>query len=248
MVTTVALVLLAYLAGSIPSGYLLVRATRSLDVRNYGSHSVGAINVVRVGGIWLGLVTLLADVGKAFGIVLVAARIGPSPGAVAAAGLLVMVGHAYAPWFLLRERRFSGGKSVACGLGVLLALAHVGVLPWRLALAPLAVWICGLAAPRLVTGRWCWISPATMLASACVPLAVWAAHPQRDYVVLSVGMAALILVKHKDNIRRLRAGTEPRLGERLREAPPAGPQQTPHGSVAKGKELSINLTLQGGRP
>jgi len=248
MVTTVALLLLAYLVGSVPFGYLLVRATKGLDVRNYGSRSVGAINVIRVGGIWLGVMTLVADVGKALGIVLVAARIAPSPGAVAAAAFLVMVGHAYAPWFLLRERRFSGGKSVACALGVLLALAHVGVLPWRLALAPLAVWLVGILAPRLLTGRWYWISPATMLASACVPLAVWAAQPGRAYLLLSVGMAALVLVKHKDNIKRLRAGTEPRLGERLRESPAAGPQHTPRSSAAKGNELSINLTLQGGRP
>jgi len=248
MVTTVAFLLLAYLAGSIPSGYLFVRATRSLDVRNYGSHSVGAINVIRVGGMWLGLLTLVADAGKALGVVLATAGLGLPPAAVAAAAFLAMIGHAYPPWFLVRDGRFSGGKSVACGLGVLIGLAHVGVLPWRLALAPLAVWICALAAPRPLTGRWYWISPATMLASACVPLAVWSAHPGRAYLLLSVGMAALILVKHKDNIRRLRAGTEPRLGERLREAPPAAPQQTPHGSVAKGNELSINLTLQGGGP
>lgn len=215
---------LAYLVGSIPSGYLLVRATRGLDVRDYGSHNVGATNVIRVGGVWLGLGTLLADLGKALGLVLLAAAVAPSPGIVAAAAFLALVGHAYSAWFWLRERRFSEGKSVASGLGGLIGLAVLGAWPWWVAAVPVGVWGIGLIGPRLVTGRWFWISPATMAATLSVPLTVWAAHPAAPYLALSAALAGLILVRHKNNIRRLRAGTEPRLGERPALAPAATPQ------------------------
>ncbi|MCK4323192.1 MAG: glycerol-3-phosphate acyltransferase [Armatimonadetes bacterium] len=215
MVTTSFLCLLAYLVGSIPSGYLLVRATCRLDVRDYGSHNVGAINVVRVGGLWLGLVTLLADIGKALGIVLLTAAVTPSVWTVASAAFLVMTGHAYSAWFLVQERRFSEGKSVACALGVLLGLVILGALPWWVVVAPVAVWVTGLLGPRLLTGRWFCISPATMAAAVAIPLAVWAAHPATAYLSLSVGMAVLILLRHPNNIRRLLAGTEPRLGDRV---------------------------------
>lgn len=150
MLTTSFLCPLAYLVGSIPSGYLLVRATRRLDVRDYGSHNVGAINVVRVGGLWLGFVTLLADMGKALGIVLLAATVVPSVWTVACAAFLVMVGHAYSAWFFLQERRFSEGKSVACALGVLLGLVSLGALSWWVVVAPVAVWVIGLLGPRLM--------------------------------------------------------------------------------------------------
>lgn len=103
---------------------------------------------------------------------------------------------------------------MACALGILIALALLGLLPWALALAPLGVWVLGLVGPRLVTGRWFWISPATMGASLVIPFAVHAAHPATAYQVLSVAMVALILERHKNNLRRLLAGTEPRLGER----------------------------------
>lgn len=214
MLTSIVLVLLAYLIGSIPSGYLLVRAVRGLDVRDGGSHNVGAINVIRVGGAWLGLLTLLADVGKALGVVLLASVVAASPWAIACVALAVMVGHAYSAWFLLRERRFSEGKSVACALGVLMGLACVGGLPWLAAVAPVGVWAAGLLGPRLLTGRWSRISLATMTATVAIPVAVWAAHPAPAYVALGVAMCTLILVRHKNNIRRLRAGTEPRLSER----------------------------------
>ncbi len=219
MLTTSVLCLLAYLVGSIPSGYLLVWATRRVDVRDHGSHNVGTINVFRVGGLWLGLVTLLADIGKALGIVLLAAAVTPSVWTVASAAFLVMVGHAYSAWFLLQERRFSEGKSVACALGVLLGLVILGALPWWVAVAPVGVWVAGLLGPRLLAGRWWPISPATMAATVAIPIAVWAARPAPAYLALAVAMAALILVRHKNNIRRLLAGTEPCAGQSLPPEP-----------------------------
>jgi len=213
MVTITAL-LLAYLVGSVPFGYLFVRAMTGLDVRSYGSHSAGAINVSRVAGVWIGLATLVADAGKAVAVVLVTAAAHMPASTVAAAAFMVMVGHAYSLWFLVKGGRPAEGKSVACALGILIGLARIGVLPWRLALAPLVVWALGLLAPRMLTGRWYWISPATMLASLCIPAVVRAAHAPSPYLALSVAMTALILVRHRNNIKRLLAGTEPRLGQR----------------------------------
>jgi glycerol-3-phosphate acyltransferase PlsY len=238
--------LLAYLVGSIPFGYLLVRAMRGKDVRGYGSHNMGAINVARVGGVWLGVATLIADVGKAMATVLGARRLSMPASVIAAAAFLVMVGHAYSLWFLLRDGRFAEGKSVACALGIMIGLARLSVLPWRLALAPLGLWVFGLLAPRLLAGRWYWISPVTMLASVCIPAAVWAAHPPRPYLVLSVAMAALILVRHGNNIRRLIAGTEPRLGGRPAQVAGGESLAGARGHVAGRNELGPELQTEGG--
>jgi len=216
-VLTAAVLAFSYLVGSVPSGYLFVRAVKGADVRAYGSHSLGAINVARVAGPWVGLATLSADAGKAVAVVLIVRALAMPAAVVAAAAFLVMAGHAFSLWFLLRDRRFAEGKSVACALGVMVGLALIVVLPWRLALAPLGIWVLGLLTPRLLSGRWLPISPVTMLATVCIPPAVWVAHPPSPYLYLSLGMAALILIRHKNNIKRLLAGTEPRLGQPLAE-------------------------------
>jgi len=243
---TAGVLLLAYLVGSIPSGYLLVRAARGLDVRRYGSHNIGAINVVRVGGPWLGLATLCADVGKAAVVVFVTRALALPAGVIAAAAFLVMAGHAYSIWFLLREGRCAEGKSVACALGVMLGLAGIDALPWHLALAPLGVWAFALVGPRLVSGRWWYISPATMLATTAMPVAVWAAHPASPYLILAVAMAALILARHKHNIARLLSGTEPRLGERLAYA--GGGARPGDSDTYDQAAEQRQLQAQGGRP
>jgi len=242
MLALIALVLLAYLIGSIPSGYLLVRAGRGLDVRRYGSRSIGAINVCRVGGRWLGLATLAADVGKALGVVVLMAACIGSPVAIAAGALAVMLGHAYSLWLLVWERRISEGKAVACALGILVGLASLGVLRWWLAAAPVLLWLAALLAPRMLTGRWPCISPATMLAAASIPVVMWSAHPGKPYLLLSLGMATLILVRHKNNIKRLLAGTEPRLGEPVRaSARSAESSETPASAKRSAPPRRIRL-------
>jgi glycerol-3-phosphate acyltransferase PlsY len=234
------LCLFAYLVGSIPSGYVLVRSLRKVDVRRYGSRSIGAINVCRVGGIWLGATTLLADAGKALGIVLLAGLVEPSPWVMAAAGLLVMIGHAYSLWLFVAEGRFSEGKSVACALGVLVGLSLLGAIPWYVAVAPIGVWLFGLMGPRVLTGRWSYISPATMAATISLPLAALLAQAGAAYLGLSAAMTMLILIRHKGNIRRLLAGAEPRLGDRLPDRTPlsaADDQAPPDGSEARRASL-----------
>ena len=206
--------LAAYLVGSIPFGYLFVMAKSRLDIREYGSHNVGAINVFRVAGPYLGIATILADAGKALAVVTITAHY-YEPMVVAVAAFLVLLGHAYSAYFYLRERRFSEGKCVASGLGVLLGLTFIGAIPAWVVGFVVALWIGILLAPKLITGRWSYISPATMSATASVPIAVWTVHPSQFYFDLSTAMAGLILVRHKNNIRRLLKGEEPKLGDRM---------------------------------
>ena len=210
------LVVLAYAVGSIPSGYLLVRAFRGADVRDYGSHSVGAINVCRRGGLALGMTALAGDAAKALAMVELVWAATAHPWALVLSGLAVMVGHAYSAWFYLRERRFSGGKSVASGLGCLLGMVAVGVVPWPAAVVPVGVWLGAILAPRLLAGRWFPISPATLLATVSVPVTLRLTAPNPAYWAFGVGMAALITVRHQDNLRRLLAGTEPNAEEVFR--------------------------------
>jgi glycerol-3-phosphate acyltransferase PlsY len=218
MAMPVVLVTLAYLIGSIPSGYLLVSVIKGMDVRCHGSHSIGATNVCRVGGAWLGAATLIADVGKALAVVLLAGAAASSPHVIACTAFGAMAGHAYSFWMFISERRFSEGKSVACALGVLLGLSLLGALPWVVVIAPVGVWLVGLVGPRVLTGSWPPISPATMAAAFSLPLFASAAQPVKAYSVLAAAMTMLILVRHKNNIRRLLARTEPRLSDRLSRA------------------------------
>jgi glycerol-3-phosphate acyltransferase PlsY len=212
---SLALVAAAYLIGSIPSGYLLVRSARHIDLRDYGSQGIGATNVCSVAGPWLGIATLLLDTGKAVAVVLLAAPIARSPWLIAAVSFAAMVGHAYSFWLFLREWRFSEGKCVASALGVLIGLSYIGALPWHTPAAALGVWLAGLVGPRAIRGRWSPISPATMAAAAALPMIVYVARPAGAYVALAVATAVLILARHKGNIRRLLAGAEPPLDRRL---------------------------------
>jgi glycerol-3-phosphate acyltransferase PlsY len=259
MLTPILLLPLAYVIGSVPSGYLLVRWKLGRDVRECGSRGVGAINVWRAGGVVLGAATLLADTGKGMAIVVGAAWAQAPPWAIAACIVLVVLGQICSIWFLIRERRVSGGKGVACCLGALIGLAWIGVLPPLAALAPVCLWALCLVAPRVVIGRWPCISPATMIATAAMPAIVWAASPPLPYVVGIGATAALILARHRGNIRQLRAKTEPRLGERARPEPglgrgtaqdgcprvrkwiPATPSRSPAGATDRKGKLDMQL-------
>jgi glycerol-3-phosphate acyltransferase PlsY len=239
--TSLAVVVAAYLIGSIPSGYLLVRSARRIDLRDYGSQGIGAINACSVAGPGIGMATLLLDTGKALVVVLLAAPLARSPWVIAAAAFAVMAGHAYSFWLFLRERRFSDGKCVACALGALVGLAYIGALPWQTPAAVVGVWLAGLLGPRAIRGRWSPISPATMAAAAALPVIVYIARPVGAYFALAVATAALILVRHKGNVRRLLAGTEPPLDRRLSRRASAegnGPSAAPRRDSSRRGALS----------
>lgn len=185
-------VAIAYLAGAIPFGYLLVKATSGRDVRASGSGNIGATNVLRTSGRVAGIATLLLDIAKGYFAVWLAERLTQGSELwMSLAALSVMAGHAF-PAFL----RFRGGKAVASCVGAFLRLT-----PLPLA-AVLAVFVVAVAVTR-------YISLGSVLAAAALPLAVWLiSHPAWP-VTLSAGLAgAFIVWRHSSNIGRLRAGTE----------------------------------------
>jgi glycerol-3-phosphate acyltransferase PlsY len=183
---------IAYLLGAIPFGYLLVRWKTGRDVRALGSGNIGATNVLRTTSRALAIVTLLLDIGKGFLAVWIAARLtAGSPLWTSAAALAVMAGHAF-PVFL----KFRGGKAVASFVGAFLYLAPVALA------AILALFVVVVAATRHV-------SLGSITGAAALPFAAWlAAHPPAPVVAAAAIGGAFIIWRHKDNIARLRAGTE----------------------------------------
>ena len=184
---------LGYVFGSIPFGLVLTRLAGKGDIRDIGSGNIGATNVLRTGSKWLAALTLVLDCLKAtVAIVLSQLLFGPEAGAFAAAG--AMVGHLYPIWL-----KFRGGKGVATFLGVLIALL------WPAALVYAAVWIFLLLTLRIS-------SLAGMTAAITAPIMAIAFHSA--YFTLLLGFALLVVWKHRENIFRLRKGTEPRIGSK----------------------------------
>ena len=189
---------IAYLLGSIPFGYLLVRIFRKEDIRTTGSGNIGATNVARSGAKGLGFATLLLDLGKAYLGVKIAQYLAPGNYDVAvAAAIAAILGHVFPIWL-----GFRGGKGVASALGVFLALT------WPSALSILAVFIVVFLLTR-------YVSLASIVASASFPLFAFHFVPQRTPIVIFgfLFIPILIIVKHHQNIRRLLAGTESRFGK-----------------------------------
>jgi acyl phosphate:glycerol-3-phosphate acyltransferase len=193
---------LAYLLGSIPFGYLLVRIFRKQDIRSTGSGNIGATNVARSGAKGLGLATLALDLGKAWLAVFLAQRLSAGlPNAydiAVAAGVAAILGHVFPIWL-----GFRGGKGVASGLGVFLALT------WPSALSILAVFAVVFLLTRFV-------SLASIVAAAAFPLFGFHFVAARTPIVIAgfLFIPLLIIVKHHQNIRRLLSGTESRFGSR----------------------------------
>ena len=191
-----AALLLGYLLGSIPFGLLLTRLGGAGDLRGIGSGNIGATNVLRTGRKGLAAATLLLDVGKGAAAVLIAEALWP--GTAPLAGLAAFLGHCFPAWL-----RFNGGKGVATLMGVVLAL-H-----WPSAAVYAAVWIALLALLRIS-------SLAGMAAAVSAPVSV-AGFGRFDLVLLFLALALIVLWKHRANIDRLLAGTEPRVGARQDE-------------------------------
>jgi glycerol-3-phosphate acyltransferase PlsY len=184
---------LGYLFGSIPFGLVLTRLAGMGDVREIGSHSIGATNVLRTGSKLLAALTLILDCLKATAaIVLAQLLFGEVTGSFAAAGALL--GHLYPVWL-----GFRGGKGVATLLGILIALL------WPAALVYAAIWIFLLMTLRIS-------SLAGMTAALSAPIVAYGLHS--SYVPLLLGFALLVLWRHRENILRLRKGTEPRVGSK----------------------------------
>jgi acyl phosphate:glycerol-3-phosphate acyltransferase len=204
---------IAYLLGSTPTGYLAGKLLKGIDIREHGSKSTGATNVLRTLGKWPALVVLVADVLKGVAAVIVARSFCPwlytelsptpptafdvqiwVPWAVCLAGIAVLFGHSRSIWL-----NFTGGKSAATGLGVLLAMS------WPVGLGAAIVFGIVLAIARIVS-----LSSISAALTAIV-LACGFEQPL-PYRLLAIGGGIYVIVRHRANVQRLFAGTEPRLG------------------------------------
>jgi acyl phosphate:glycerol-3-phosphate acyltransferase len=204
---------IAYLLGSIPFGYLLVRIFRKEDIRATGSGNIGATNVARSGAKGLGFLTLLFDLLKGYAAVEIAAHFAPgTPGLpsdlAVAAGVAAVLGHVFPVWL-----GFKGGKGVATALGVFLALAPLA------AFCALGVFIVVFAITR-------YVSLASILAAFMMPVFCLLWMPDRSPIFVGgvIFLALLVIAKHHANIARLMQGKESRFGKK-KSTPPANPNK-----------------------
>lgn len=188
-------ILLGYLAGSVPFAFLLARR-RGIDVRIAGSGNVGAANVLRTTGPWRGVIVMSLDVAKGIGAVGIAHMLAGGTALIALTGAAAIVGHVYPVWL-----RFHGGKGVAVAAGVFTMLSP-GATAMAAALFLLIAWVTR------------YVSLASIGATLALPPATWILGAPMSVVLVAAGTAVLILFRHRANWRRLRTGTERRMGAR----------------------------------
>jgi glycerol-3-phosphate acyltransferase PlsY len=187
----------AYVIGSVPFALILARRWGAVDLRRVGSGNLGAANVWRASGMSAGILVALLDIAKGAAGVAVAGRLDPGTATPAAAGFAAVVGHIYPIWL-----GFRGGKGVATSCGVFAVLTPLAVPP-ALAVFVAAVWVSK------------YISVGSVLASLALPPIAYATGSPAPAVGAAVGVATLIIFRHRSNLRRVREGTERRVGMRV---------------------------------
>ena len=196
--TSLLLLAFGYLLGAIPSGYLAGRLLKGIDLRDYGSGSTGATNVLRNVGKGPALVVFLIDVGKGALAVLLAKSVGLNDWLQVLAGLSALAGHIWPVWL-----DWKGGKAVATGLGMFLGLA------WPVGLACFGLFMAVISIFRIV-------SLSSVVAAIGLPLLMLLSGGSSAYVVVSLMASLMVLWRHRSNIERLLAGTEPKIGEKAK--------------------------------
>lgn len=191
-------VVAAYAIGAVPVGFLVARVFGVGDIRRHGSGNIGATNVLRAAGWAPALLTLGGDIVKGYGAVWLGGRLaGGEAAATAACALAAVLGNCWSVFL-----GFRGGKGVATGLGALLRLVPLAVLP------AIPVWLAIALTTR-------YVSLGSILAAACVPLGALMLRSYSGWSTLAaLAVAALIIARHHENIGRLLSGTERRLGEK----------------------------------
>jgi glycerol-3-phosphate acyltransferase PlsY len=194
-----AIVAAAYVLGSLPTAYLLVRLRTGDDIRSKGSGNVGGTNALRTAGWRVGVVVTLVDIAKGVIAVWLMQRFNPESGWIAAALLAAVIGHCYPVWL-----GFAGGKGVATGFGVFLVIAPLS------AVAALGLWIVVLLVGRRV-------ALASMLASAGFPI-ILKLIDAPDLLTLGAvaGVSVIIILRHSSNIRRMLSGEEHTIDDQIR--------------------------------
>lgn len=185
--------LLGFVSGSVPFGLLLTKAAGLGDVRDIGSGSIGATNVLRTGNKGLAAATVLLDAAKGAVPVCIAAEFWPDAQGIAA--VAAVAGHCFTPWL-----KFKGGKGFATAAGILLALA------WPVMLVCAAIWAATLAISRIS-------SVSSMTTVVAAPIAGWAMGYPAVAIPL-IAVAAIVLIQHRANIGRLMRGEEPKIGSK----------------------------------
>lgn len=193
MIETIAAVALAYVLGSVPTGLWLGLRLRGVDIREHGSRNIGATNTLRVLGKGLGAVALLGDMAKGLVSVVFVAQLSGWQYAPIACGLAAIAGHTFSVFL-----KFRGGKGVATSAGVFLGLAPV---PMAIALA---VFVTVVTGTRMV-------SAGSILGAVAMAVAVFFFPVDPVVRGLTVAVALLVIVRHRDNIQRILAGTENRI-------------------------------------
>ncbi|HYV83785.1 MAG TPA: glycerol-3-phosphate 1-O-acyltransferase PlsY [Pyrinomonadaceae bacterium] len=191
--TRIIIPIVAYLLGSIPFGYLIVRGKSGADIRETGSGGTGATNVSRRAGKAAGILTLLLDAAKGCVAVLIAKAFGGDDWVIAAAAIAALVGHIFPVWL-----GFRGGKGVATGVGIFVVLAPVALL------CAGVVFVAIVLLTR-------YVSLGSITAAVLIPVLVWVQSDSRTLLVAAIVGAALIVFAHRGNIQRLASGTESRI-------------------------------------
>ena len=198
LLSSVLLLALGYLLGSMPNGYLAGRWLKGIDLRQCGSGSTGATNVLRNVGKAPALVVFLLDVGKGALAVLLAKSFGLNDWVQVLAGLAALAGHIWPVWL-----GWKGGKAVATGLGMFLGLA------WPVGLACFGLFMAVISISRIV-------SLSSVVAAIGLPVLMVLAGANGASISVSVVASVMVLWRHRSNIERLIAGTEPRIGSKAR--------------------------------
>jgi glycerol-3-phosphate acyltransferase PlsY len=186
-------IVVAYLLGSIPFGYLIVRSKIGADIRDTGSGGTGATNVSRRAGKMAGVLTLLLDAAKGAAAVLIAKALTGDDWVIAAAAIAALVGHIFPVWL-----GFRGGKGVATGVGIFLVLAPIALL------CAGVIFVAIVALTR-------YVSLGSIIAALLIPVFVWWQSDVRPILIAAVVAAALIVFAHRGNIKRLASRTESRI-------------------------------------
>ena len=198
--TALLLLAIGYLLGSTPSGYLTGRWLKGIDLRDCGSGSTGATNVLRNVGKGPALAVFLVDVGKGALAVLLAKSFGLNDWMQVLAGLAALAGHIWPVWL-----GWKGGKAVATGFGMFLGLA------WPVGLACFGMFVAVISIFRIV-------SLSSVVAALSLPLLMILSGQSAAYLSVSLVAMVLVLWRHRSNIQRLIAGTEPRIGQQQKSA------------------------------
>ena len=198
LLSSLLILAIGYLLGSMPNGYFAGRWLKGIDLRQYGSGSTGATNVLRNVGKAPALVVFLLDVGKGALAVLLAKSFGLNDWVQVLAGLAALAGHIWPMWL-----GWKGGKAVATGLGMFLGLA------WPVGLACFGLFMAVISISRIV-------SLSSVVASISLPVLMVLSGASGASISVSLVANVMVLWRHRSNIERLIAGTEPRIGAKAK--------------------------------